>query len=116
MNSSAGDGLKMIAGSARTKRIRIASGVLLLPLHNPVRLAEDIAVVDVISGGRLELGVGVGYKLEEFESFGVPFKQRGSRTNETLGIVRRLLAGETVTLKNQFFDRGAHVIRVRLRR
>jgi alkanesulfonate monooxygenase SsuD/methylene tetrahydromethanopterin reductase-like flavin-dependent oxidoreductase (luciferase family) len=104
MNSSAGDGLKMIAGSARTKRIRIASGVLLLPLHNPVRLAEDIAVVDVISGGRLELGVGVGYKLEEFESFGVPFKQRGSRTNETLGIVRRLLDGETVTLKNQFFD------------
>jgi alkanesulfonate monooxygenase SsuD/methylene tetrahydromethanopterin reductase-like flavin-dependent oxidoreductase (luciferase family) len=90
--------------AARTKRIRIASGVLLLPFHNPVRLAEDIAVVDVISGGRLELGIGVGYKLEEFESFGVPFKERGSRTNEALGIVRRLLDGETVTLKNQFFD------------
>jgi len=50
-----------------------------------VRLAEDIAVVDVISGGRFELGVG--YKLEEFESFGAPFKERGAHTNETLGIV-----------------------------
>ena len=90
--------------AARTKRIRIASGVLLMPFHNPVRLAEDIAVVDVISGGRLELGVGVGYKVEEFESFGVPFKERGERTNEALGIVRRLLDGETVTLKNKFFD------------
>src|SRR5215510_10043926 len=90
--------------AARTKRIRIASGVLLMPFHNPVRLAEDIAVVDVISGGRLELGVGVGYKVEEFESFGVPFKERGERTNEALGIVRRLLDRETVTLKNKFFD------------
>jgi alkanesulfonate monooxygenase SsuD/methylene tetrahydromethanopterin reductase-like flavin-dependent oxidoreductase (luciferase family) len=54
--------------AARTKRIRTASGVLLMPFHNPVRLAEDIAVVDVISGGRFELGVGTGYKLEEFRS------------------------------------------------
>src|SRR2546430_9940817 len=49
--------------AARTKRIRIASGVLLMPFHNPVRLAEDIAIIDVISGGRFELGVGVGFKL-----------------------------------------------------
>ena len=90
--------------AARTKRIRIASGVLLMPFHHPVRLAEDIAVVDVISGGRFELGVGVGYKLEESEGFGVPFTERGARTNAALGIVRRLLEGETVTLKNAFFD------------
>jgi probable F420-dependent oxidoreductase len=90
--------------AARTKRIRIASGVLLMPFHNPVRLAEDIAVVDIISGGRLELGVGVGYKTEEFEGFGVPFKERGRRTDEALGIVRRLLDGETVTVKSRFFD------------
>jgi alkanesulfonate monooxygenase SsuD/methylene tetrahydromethanopterin reductase-like flavin-dependent oxidoreductase (luciferase family) len=83
---------------ARTKRIRIASGVILMPFHNPVRLAKDIAVVDVISGGRLELGLGVGYKLEEFESFGVSFKERGARINEAIGIVRRLLDGEIVTV------------------
>jgi alkanesulfonate monooxygenase SsuD/methylene tetrahydromethanopterin reductase-like flavin-dependent oxidoreductase (luciferase family) len=90
--------------AARTKRIRIASGVLLMPLHNPVRLAEDIAVVDVISGGRFEFGVGIGFKLEEFASFGVPFKKRGARTNESLEIIRRVLAGESVTLKSAFFD------------
>ena len=73
------------AGFLSVAIVIIASGVLLLPFHNPVRLAEDIAVVDVISGGRFELGVG--YKPEELESFGVPFKERGARTNETLGIV-----------------------------
>lgn len=71
--------------AARTTRIRIASGVLLMPFHNPVRLAEDIAVVDVISGGRLELGVGVGYKFEEFDSFGVPFTERGSGPTKRWG-------------------------------
>src|SRR5271156_2635411 len=90
--------------AARTKRIRIASGVLLMPFHNPVRLAEDIAGVDVISGGRLELGVGVGFKHEEFEGFGVPFKERGARTNQSVEITRRLLSGETVTFKSEFFD------------
>ncbi len=90
--------------AARTKLIRIASGVLLMPFHNPVRLAEDIAVVDVISGGRFELGVGVGFKLEEFDSFGVSFRERGSRTNQSLDIIRRLLSGETVTFKSEFFD------------
>src|SRR5579859_5696538 len=90
--------------AARTKRIRIPLGVLLVPFHNPVRLAEDIAVVDAISGGRFELGVGVGFKHEEFEGFGIPFKERGARTNQSLQIIRRLLSGETVTFKSEFFD------------
>ncbi|MGH7948740.1 MAG: LLM class flavin-dependent oxidoreductase, partial [Candidatus Binataceae bacterium] len=58
--------------AARTRIMRIATGVILLPFHNPVRLAEDAATVDVISGGRFELGVGVGYKVEEFEGFAIP--------------------------------------------
>ena len=89
--------------AARTRRIRIPLGVLLMPCHHPVRLAEDIAVVDAISGGRFELGVGVGYKVEEFEGFNVPFSERGSRTNESLQIIRRLLDGETLTFKGKFF-------------
>jgi alkanesulfonate monooxygenase SsuD/methylene tetrahydromethanopterin reductase-like flavin-dependent oxidoreductase (luciferase family) len=75
-----------------------------MPFHNPVRLAEDIATVDVISGGRFELGVGIGFKREEFEGFGVPFKERGARTNQSLEIIRRALAGETVTFKSEFFE------------
>src|SRR5919205_1761825 len=62
--------------AARTNRIRIASGVLLMPFHNPIRLAEDIATVDVISGGRFELGVGIGFKGEEFEGFGISSTER----------------------------------------
>lgn len=90
--------------AARTKKIRIPLGVLLMPFHNPVRLAEDIAVVDVISGGRFELGVGVGYKVEEFEGFNVAFNERGGRTNEALRIIRRLLDGETLTHKGKYFE------------
>jgi alkanesulfonate monooxygenase SsuD/methylene tetrahydromethanopterin reductase-like flavin-dependent oxidoreductase (luciferase family) len=75
-----------------------------MPFHNPIRLAEDIATVDVISGGRFELGVGVGFKKEEFAGFGVPFKERGARTNQALEIIRRALAGETVAFKSGFFD------------
>ena len=90
--------------AARTNRIRIASGVLLMPFHNPIRLAEDIAIVDVISGGRFELGVGIGFKREEFSGFGVSSKERGARTDQSLDIIRRSLSGETVTFKSEFFD------------
>jgi probable F420-dependent oxidoreductase len=90
--------------AARTERIRIASGVLLMPFHNPIRLAEDIATVDVISGGRFELGVGIGFKREEFAGFGVSSKERGARTDQSLEILRRALTGETVTFKSEFFD------------
>jgi alkanesulfonate monooxygenase SsuD/methylene tetrahydromethanopterin reductase-like flavin-dependent oxidoreductase (luciferase family) len=90
--------------AARTDRIRIASGVLLIPLYNPIRLTEDIATVDVISGGRFELGVGIGFKREEFSGFGVSSKERGARTVQSLEIIRRALSGETVTFKSNFFD------------
>jgi alkanesulfonate monooxygenase SsuD/methylene tetrahydromethanopterin reductase-like flavin-dependent oxidoreductase (luciferase family) len=96
--------------AARTERVRIASGVLLAPFHNPIRLAEDIATVDVISGGRFELGVGIGFKREEFTGFGVSSKERGARTDQSLEILRRALAGETVTFKSEFFD--FHNVRV----
>src|SRR3981081_756910 len=80
--------------AARTNRIRIASGVLLMPFHNPIRLAEDIATVDVISGGRFELGVGIGFKREEFSGFGVSSRERGARTDQSLDIIRRALAAK----------------------
>lgn len=90
--------------AARTKKIRIGTSVMLLPFHQPVRLAEDAATVDVISGGRLELGAGVGYKVEEFEGFSLSSKERGGRTNESLEIVRRLWEGETLTFKGKYYE------------
>jgi probable F420-dependent oxidoreductase len=92
------------AVAARTRRARIATGVMLMPFHNPVRLAEDAATVDIISGGRFELGVGVGYKVEEFESFAIPYNERGGRTNEGLEIIRRLWEGETLTFKGKHYE------------
>jgi alkanesulfonate monooxygenase SsuD/methylene tetrahydromethanopterin reductase-like flavin-dependent oxidoreductase (luciferase family) len=89
--------------AAQTKTIRIGSAILILPLHNPIRVAEDAATVDVISGGRFELGVAPGYKVEEYESFGIPKRERGGRTNEGLEIVRRLLEGETLTYQGQYY-------------
>lgn len=90
--------------AARTKKIRIGTSVLLLPFHNPVRLAEDGATGDVISGGRFELGVGAGYKVEEFAGFAISSKGRGGRMNEGLEIIRRLWEGETLTFKGRYYE------------
>src|SRR6187397_1080481 len=69
--------LTMLAGfAAATDRIRLGTGVVLTPLHDPLRLAEDAAVVDQLSGGRLTLGLGIAWRPEEFRMFGVPFSER----------------------------------------
>ncbi len=90
--------------AAQTRKIRIGTAVMLLPFHNPIRVAEDAATVDVISAGRFELGVGVGYRVGQFESFAVPKAERGKRTSESLEIIRRLLDGETLTYKSKYFE------------
>jgi alkanesulfonate monooxygenase SsuD/methylene tetrahydromethanopterin reductase-like flavin-dependent oxidoreductase (luciferase family) len=74
---------------ARTRKIRIGTFVLLLPLHNALRVAEDAATVDIISNGRLDLGLGQGYRVDEFTGFGIPRKERGSRLEEGAEVIRR---------------------------
>ena len=93
-----------IAGAiaTRTSRIRIGTFLVLLPLHNPVRIAEDTATVDLISNGRFELGVGLGYRREEFEDQGISHTERGARLQEGIGVIQRLLSGESVTLDGKF--------------
>lgn len=90
------------AVAARTTRIRIGTFLLLLPLHHPVRVAEDTATIDQISDGRFDLGVGQGYRLGEFDDQGIPHTRRGARMEEALTIVRGLLSGETVTIDGEF--------------
>lgn len=83
--------------AARTSRVRIGTSVLLLPFHDPLRVAEDVNTVDILSGGRVDLGIGLGYRVEEFEAFGVPRRQRPSRFEENLAILRKALSGEPFT-------------------
>ena len=76
------------AVAAVTSTVTIGTAVLLLPLHDPLRVAEDAAVVDVLSGGRLRLGLGIGYKVEEFEAFGVDRRRRGRLLEEGIDVLR----------------------------
>jgi probable F420-dependent oxidoreductase len=76
------------AVAVRTKRVTIGTAVLLLPLHDPIRVAEDAAVVDVLSNGRFRLGLGIGYKVEEFDAFGVDRRHRPSLLDEGIEIIR----------------------------
>jgi len=81
----------------RTKSVSISISALLVPLHDPLRIAEDIAVLDLMSGGRLSVIGGIGYRPEEYGMYGVPMPERVSRFNEAVTIVRRLWTEERVT-------------------
>jgi probable F420-dependent oxidoreductase len=76
--------------AAGTTTLRLATGVLILPLRNPVVLAKELATLDRLSGGRLILGVGLGWLEEEFDAVGVPFAARGNRTDEYLDAMHEL--------------------------
>ncbi|MHB1929618.1 MAG: LLM class flavin-dependent oxidoreductase [Acidimicrobiales bacterium] len=83
--------------AARTERVRIGTGLLLAPLHDPIRLAEDAAVVDLLSGGRLVLGLGLGWRREEFDGFGVPLRERVARLEEAVDVLRQSWGDGLVT-------------------
>jgi probable F420-dependent oxidoreductase len=76
--------------AARTRRVRLGTSVLVLPYHNPVRLAKAAATLDVLSGGRLILGVGVGVIEQEIRAMGSPYAERGAFTDESIAVMRAL--------------------------
>jgi probable F420-dependent oxidoreductase len=101
------DPLELLAFLAgHTRRLGLATGVLVLPNHHPVVLAKQAATVDALSGGRLRLCVGVGWLKEELEACGVPFDRRGRRADEQLAVMRALWDDrpDGVTHHGEFFD------------
>ena len=83
--------------AARTSRVQIGTALLLAPLYEAIRLAEDAAVVDLISGGRLILGLGLGWREEEFEVLGVPMDERAARMEDTVTVLKQAWSGTPVT-------------------
>jgi len=93
----------LAAMAARTDRIRLGTGVLLAPLFDPIRLAEDAAVVDLMAGGRLDLGLGIGWRDEELDGFGIPMAERGSRLEGHLAVLRQAWSDGAVTGDGRHF-------------
>jgi probable F420-dependent oxidoreductase len=93
-------GLSFAAAASST--IGLATGVLLLPEHNPVLVAKQAATLDALSGGRLALGVGIGWSREEFDALGVPFARRAARTAEYVAAMRSLWRDDVASFDGEF--------------
>jgi probable F420-dependent oxidoreductase len=94
--------LALSFAAAVTSRIGLATGVLLLPEHNPVVVAKQAATLDVLSGGRFTLGIGVGWSAEEYAALGVPFARRGQRAAEYVAAMRALWSDEVASFDGEF--------------
>jgi alkanesulfonate monooxygenase SsuD/methylene tetrahydromethanopterin reductase-like flavin-dependent oxidoreductase (luciferase family) len=91
----------LAAIAARTSRVRLRPSALVLPLHDPVRVAEDAAVLDVISNGRLDLTVGVGYREIEFQMLGQRYADRGARVRRAVAFLRQAWSGEPCVFEDR---------------
>src|SRR5205823_1109354 len=93
--------------AAVTETIRLGTGILILPQRNPIVVAKEIATLDHLSGGRVELGVGAGWLEEEFDAIGVPFEDRGRRLDEHIEALRALWTGDPATFDGDLVQFGA---------
>jgi probable F420-dependent oxidoreductase len=99
--------------AAATERIRLATGILILPLRNPIVVAKELATLDHLSGGRLELGIGAGWLEEEFVAAGVPFADRGRRTDDHVAALRALWTQDVATHDGEFVSFRDCIVRPR---
>ena len=90
--------------AAHTERIRLGTGVCLVPQRNPIYTAKQVADVDYLSGGRLDFGIGIGWLREEFEALGVPWERRADRTRECIAVMKTLWCDEISSFKGEFFE------------
>src|SRR6201987_3520186 len=88
--------------AAATTRLRFMTAVMILPQRNPLVLAKEVATLDYLSGGRIELGIGVGWLKEEFEALGIPFERRGKRADEYVASMRALWASDGASFTGEF--------------
>jgi alkanesulfonate monooxygenase SsuD/methylene tetrahydromethanopterin reductase-like flavin-dependent oxidoreductase (luciferase family) len=93
--------------AARTKTLRIGTAVSLAPFYNPLRLAEEVALLDVLSGGRVNWGAGRGFARSEFAAFGIPGEESGPRFHEAVEIVLKAWTNQRITHHGRFFDYDA---------
>ncbi len=91
------------AVAARTRTLRVGTSVILLPLHHPVHLAEDVITLDLVSKGRVVLGVGIGYQADDFRAFSVPMGDRLARFEESVDILKLCWAGERYSFKGKHY-------------
>jgi probable F420-dependent oxidoreductase len=90
--------------AAKTTKVRLGTSVLILPMRNPIEVAAQVGELDVLSGGRINFGVGVGWFVEETETLGYPFKLRGRRCNEGLEICQALWNNELIDYQGKFYQ------------
>ncbi|HEU4946799.1 MAG TPA: LLM class F420-dependent oxidoreductase [Kribbella sp.] len=90
--------------AAITTELELVTGVLVLPQRQTALVAKQATEVDVLSGGRLRLGVGIGWNHVEYQALGVPFERRGARLTEQVQLLRRLWAEQTITYNGRFHD------------
>ncbi|MBO6564740.1 MAG: LLM class F420-dependent oxidoreductase [Pseudomonadales bacterium] len=90
--------------AAHTSKIKLATGICLVPQRNPVYTAKVVADLDYLSGGRFELGVGIGWLKEEFDALGVPWEDRAGRTLECLGVMKSLWCDEVSSFEGRYFS------------
>ncbi len=91
--------------AALTSRIRLGTAVIVLPWHNPVLVAEQAATVDVLSGGRLDLGVGRGYQFPEFQGFQIPIEEAGARADEAMELIRKAWSSDgSISHHGRYWD------------
>ena len=88
--------------AARTKRIRIGTAVIVLPLHNPILVAEEAAMLDVMSGGRLDFGIGAGYQRQEFDGIGVDINESRERFTEAVDVIIKAWTEERLTYHGKY--------------
>ncbi len=96
--------IALATAGAATTRLRLGTGINILPQTNPLLLAKQAASLDYLTGGRLMLGLGAGWLKEEFDALGVPFEKRGRRMDDYLVAMKKVWSGEVVEHKSEFLD------------